>query len=94
MVVIDVLCVCVFWCPQVQQNVHDVSYHVTQYHTLIAELKKKIAQLQERLAHCKCTPAAYGEYSIAGGSHSWSSKNYALLFSIFFIFCVGFNVHN
>ena len=76
-----------------QQNVHDVSYHVTQYHTLIAELKKKIAQLQERLAHCKCTPAAYGEYSIAGDGHSRSSKNYAVVFH-FFIFCVGFNLQS
>ena len=35
---------------QVHQNVHDVSYHVTQYHKIIAELRRKVQRLQEQLA--------------------------------------------
>ena len=35
--------------PQVHQNVQDVSYHITQYHKIIAELRRKVHRLQEQL---------------------------------------------
>ena len=35
---------------QVRQNVSDVSYHITEYHQIIAELRRKVQRLQEQLA--------------------------------------------
>ena len=58
------VCLCVYLCGacapsmvtrplQVHQNVTDVSYHITQYHSIIAELRKKIQRLQEQLLRAR-----------------------------------------
>ena len=40
-----------------------MNYHVTQFNDIIADLNKKIDELNERQSHCKCTPSALGECS-------------------------------
>jgi hypothetical protein len=46
--VIPVNCSC--YCPhQVERNVLDVSYHVSQYRTIISELREEIARLRAKM---------------------------------------------
>lgn len=39
---------------QVQQNIHAVAYHITQYHRIIAELRWKISRLEAKQSRCQC----------------------------------------
>ena len=39
------------WYFQVRKNVLDVSYHISQYQTIISDLRGEIGRLKEKISH-------------------------------------------